>query len=165
MRVLVAVASKHGATREIAEVIAIELRTMDIDTDCLEIGDVQSLNGYDAVVLGSAIYMGNWLDKARSFATTHAADLARVPVWLFSSGPLGEEHLVPPAPGEQVEQIADSLHAQDHRVFAGRLDPDDLGLRERLATRIVGAPSGDFRPWAEIAEWARAIGAELQTRA
>lgn len=163
MRVLVAVASKHGATREIAEVIAVELRGMNLETDCLDTNDVESLDGYDAVVLGSAIYMGKWLDEARSFASTYAADLADVPVWLFSSGPLGVEKLVPSAPGEQVGQIADSLHPKEHRVFAGRLEPDDLSLGERLATKVVGAPHGDFRPWDEIAAWARTIGTEMQT--
>jgi menaquinone-dependent protoporphyrinogen oxidase len=51
--------------------------------------DVGAIDGYDAVVLGSAVYLGNWMKPAKEFAVREAAALAAVPVWLFSSGPIG----------------------------------------------------------------------------
>src|SRR3954449_8839298 len=87
MNVLVAVASKHGSTREIAEAIAGELRSMGIDADLRGVGDVESIAGYDALILGSALYMGNWLADAKDFANRFAGCLGTRPVWVFSSGP------------------------------------------------------------------------------
>jgi hypothetical protein len=45
---------------------------------------------YDAVVLGSAVYAGHWLKPARALADRCAAALRARPVWLFSSGPVGD---------------------------------------------------------------------------
>jgi len=46
-------------------------------------------------------------------------------------------------------------------VFAGRLEQEHLGVRERVTTRVVHATPGDFRDWSQIREWGTAIGAEL----
>src|SRR5947209_19655027 len=89
MKVLIAVASKHGSTREIAEAIAEELRQAASTVDLHEVEMVDTLIGYDAVILGSAIYAGNWLPEARHFAEQHPVLLAQVPLRVFSSGPLG----------------------------------------------------------------------------
>lgn len=90
MTILVAVASKHGSTREIAQVIADELRTAHLAVDLQDAGAVGDIAGYDAVILGSAVYMGSWLPDAHSeLAQRHHAALATLPVWVFSSGPLG----------------------------------------------------------------------------
>jgi menaquinone-dependent protoporphyrinogen oxidase len=161
MRVLVAAASKHGSTREIGEEIAAELQAAGIEADYRDIDEVDDLSGYDAVVLGSGLYMGHWLEAARTFAGRHEAELASRPVWLFSSGPLGDESVTAGQPDADMTHLAKDVHARDQHIFAGRLDPDDLGFRERLIVRVVHAPTGDFRPWEDIAEWARTIAAEL----
>jgi menaquinone-dependent protoporphyrinogen oxidase len=160
MKALVAVASKHGNTLEIGEVIAGELRDMAIEAWVLTLDAVTNVNRYDAVILGSAVYMGRWLPEARRFVEDHLIALREVPVWLFSSGPIGD----PPKPVGTVpdmEGIAAQIVARDVRTFAGRLDPADLGLGERLVTKAVRAPRGDFRQWDEIRSWAREIGAAL----
>ena len=59
-RVLVAYGSRHGSTAEIAEAIAATLREAGLAVDCRKAGEVDSLDGYDAVVLGSAVYMRRW---------------------------------------------------------------------------------------------------------
>ena len=161
MRVLVAVASKHGGTRGIAEAIAEELRAAGPAVDLREAGEVGDLAGYDAVVLGSAIYAGTWLQEARQFAERHHAELSRLPVWLFSSGPLGAPD---PQPHDDPDKLAAPLGdvaARDHRVFAGKLDPADLSFGERLIAKVVRAPSGDFRDWDAMRAWAHEIGAAL----
>src|SRR5579885_485127 len=91
MKVLIAIASRHGSTEEIGRAIATELRGQGIEAEQSDFADIHHLNGYDAAVLGSAVYMGNWLGDARHFVDRHAAQLAGMPVWLFSSGPIGDD--------------------------------------------------------------------------
>jgi menaquinone-dependent protoporphyrinogen oxidase len=166
MRTLVAVASRHGATTGIAErignIIRRELRDRGADAyvDVRSVEEVTTLDGYNAVVLGSAVYMGRWLKKARTFANAHAAELTEIPVWLFSSGPIGD----PPKPDtdpSDIGPIMDSLHAKEHRRFAGRLDRRQLGLAERAVLAAAKAPDGDFRDWLASEVWAAEIAAVL----
>jgi menaquinone-dependent protoporphyrinogen oxidase len=160
MRVLVTAASKHGSTTEIARTIATSLTLRKIEVDVLSVDSVASLEEYDAVVLGSSVYLGHWLEPARRFITHHAAELLQRPVWLFSSGPLGDSAM----PGEDpsyAASLVEMTHAREHRVFAGSLWKDGLGIAERAMVAAVRAPEGDFRPWAEIDAWAGQIAAEL----
>jgi menaquinone-dependent protoporphyrinogen oxidase len=161
MTVLVAVASKHGSTHDIAGAIAGELRSAGLGVDLHDMEEVTDLAGYSAAVLGSAIYMGNWLGEARRFVEQHAAELAALPVWLFSSGPLGEDDPTPHGEPEGVPPLVAATHARDHRVFVGKLDPHELGLGEKLIAKAVHAPAGDFRDWDAIRAWAREIAAAL----
>jgi len=162
MRVLVAVASKHGSTMEIARMLGTSLTLRKIETDVVPVGSVASLEEYDAVVLGSSVYMGHWLEPARLFAGEHADELLQRPVWLFSSGPLGD----PARPAEDpayAANLVEMTDAREHRVFGGSLWKEDLGIAERAMVAAVGAPEGDFRPWAEIDEWAGQIADALTT--
>jgi len=161
VKTLVAVASKHGSTHEIAAAIAEELRAAGIAADLTEMDGLTGIAGYDAVVLGSGIYMGNWLAEARRFIETHAAELAAVPVWLFSSGPLGADDPKPHGEPAGVPPLVEATHARGHQVFVGKLDPHYLSLAERLIAKAVHAPSGDFRDWDVIRAWARDIAASL----
>jgi menaquinone-dependent protoporphyrinogen oxidase len=162
--VLVAFASKHGATRDIAGSIAVQLRMDDLDVDLLDVADVKTVEGYSGVILGSAVYMGKLLPEVRAFVTRLESDLKRLPVWLFSSGPVGED-LMPHGEASEVEEIATLLRARGHTVFAGKLDKHNLGLAERLAVNLVRAPEGDFRDWSAIESWTRGIAHELTTEA
>jgi menaquinone-dependent protoporphyrinogen oxidase len=162
VRALVATASRHGATREIAAAIAAELREAGIEVDERDVEGLDSLEGYDAVVLGSAVYVGRWLRPARRIVEEHAPELSGRPVWLFSSGPLGD----PPRPeGDEAVDVAELMRAtgaREHRIFPGRLDRDELGLRERAVVKVVGAAEGDFRDWDAVGEWARGIAGALR---
>jgi menaquinone-dependent protoporphyrinogen oxidase len=160
VKVLVAVASRHGSTREIAGAIAGELRDMGNSVEVREVATVESVAGYDAVIQGSAVYAGQWLPEARRFATRQRERLRALPVWLFSSGPIGAE-LWPPGDPDGVQQLVVATGAHAHVVFAGKLDRQTLGFAERLVARAVAAPEGDFRDWAAIRDWARGIGASL----
>lgn len=162
MKVLVAFASKHGSTQEIASTIAEELRNAKLDTVLLDVSEVKGLEGYGAVILGSAIYAGNWLPDAKGFAGRHREPLSRLPVWLFSSGPLGLEDPKPhDDPAKLITGMGD-VPVRAHKVFVGKLDPTELGLGERLLVKVVGAPAGDFRDWGEIRGWAKQVAEELQ---
>lgn len=160
MRVLVTVATKHGGTLEIARSIGATLGQTGIDTEVVPIEDVTSLERYDAVVLGSAVYMGRWLEPARRFVDRHAATLATRPVWLFSSGPLGDPPRSMEVPNDVAAMVA-RTHARGHHLFAGILDKGGLDLVERAVVGAVRAPAGDFRAWDEVADWALEIAETL----
>jgi menaquinone-dependent protoporphyrinogen oxidase len=161
MRVLVGYASKRGATAEIAEVIAERLRKAGLEVEVLPAQDISTVDGFDAVVLGSAVYAGSWRKEAVELAERHGGQLARVPVWLFSSGPLGEDVDDNEEQPKQLRSLRDSLAPRDHRVFFGALDPSKLGFGERMVVKAVKAPEGDFRDWDEIHGWADTIAEEL----
>lgn len=162
MNILVSAASKHGATREIAEAIGEALVSAGLRADVVEPEQVESIEPYDAVILGSGIYAGRWLEPARRLSERHHAELKTRPVWLFSSGPIGD----PLAPTEEPQdgaRLQRQLDAREHRVFAGRLNSDDLGWVERTITGMLKAPDGDFRDWHEIRGWADGIAAALRS--
>ena len=165
-RVLVAYGSKHGATAEIAERIGKELRGAGLEADVLAAKEVKDLSGYEAVVLGSGLYIGAWVKGAANLLKKRADELARMPVWLFSSGPTGTgdpeklvEGKVFPA---RLEEARDRVKPRGHRLFHGAIDRDRLGMLERQAIKMVKAPLGDFRDWDAVEEWARGIAGELE---
>ncbi|KGM11017.1 flavodoxin [Cellulomonas bogoriensis 69B4 = DSM 16987] len=160
MKVLVAVASRHGSTREIGEAVGEVLRRSGHRAEVADPDDVDGLEPYDAVILGSAIYVGRWAASARAMVDRLAHGLAARPVWLFSSGPVG----TPPAPEGQPEELASVMSrtgARGHRTFAGRLDTAGLGVAERAVVALVRAQEGDYRRWPEIEDWARHVAADL----
>jgi menaquinone-dependent protoporphyrinogen oxidase len=174
MHVLVAYASRHGATRGIAERIAQTLRAGGVTAEAPPAGSVKSLAGYDAFVIGSAAYMFHWEKAAAALVRRNRAVLAGKPVWLFSSGPLGTEALdaqgrdqkVAAIPKE-IPELRDAVNARDHRVFFGAYERDrkPMGLAERFVSMVPaareGLPEGDFRDWPEIEAWATEIARDL----
>jgi menaquinone-dependent protoporphyrinogen oxidase len=152
MTVLVSAASKHGATSEIARALADSLRQRGLEVAVLEPEEASETDGYDAVVLGSAVYAGHWMKPAKALAARLSTGPEHRPVWLFSSGPVGD----PPKPAEDPVDIADvrsSVEAVEHRVFAGRIDKSLLGFGERAIVAALRVPAGDYRDWDEIREW------------
>jgi menaquinone-dependent protoporphyrinogen oxidase len=161
MRVMVACASKHGSTEGIAEAIAERLHQLGHDAVAVRAADVSDLNGVHAVVLGSAIYAGSWMKDATEFAEANADVLSGLPVWLFSSGPLGTEVDDDEEQPRQLTELTEALHPRAHRMFFGALDRTKLGFGERMMVKAVKAPDGDFRDWNAISAWADEIGREL----
>ncbi len=161
MKVLVSAASKHGATTEVAAAIGAALTAAGVDAIVVAPSEVTSVDGFDAAVIGSAVYAGRWLDPAKDLLVRHQEALSRIPVWLFSSGPVGD----PPKPAEDPLDVAPMIAlvgARAHRVFAGQIDKSRLGLGERAILAAVRAPEGDYRPWAEIDAWAGELAEALQ---
>ena len=89
-RVLIAFASKRGSTAEIADAVAKAIREAGHIVDCRPADGVKNLGPYDAVVLGSAVYMKRWRGDAKHFVRKHSKELADLPFWVFSSGPVGD---------------------------------------------------------------------------
>lgn len=161
MKLLVASASRHGATARIAERIAVELRRRghEVDVSVAEAGRWLD-DEHDGYIVGSAVYFGHWLRGARQFLDENAAVLRRHPVWLFSSGPTGS----PGSAGvdeRHVGALIAACSARSHAVFGGRLERAGLSLRERLAARAVTAPFGDFCDFDAVDAWTAEIDAAL----
>jgi menaquinone-dependent protoporphyrinogen oxidase len=165
-QILVAYATKHGATAEIAEKIGQVLREAGIDTDVQPADRVGDLTPYRAVVLGSAVYAGRWRKEATTFLETNETGLTGRPVWIFSSGPTGEGDALELLKGwrlpEALQPIADRIQTRDIAVFHGVLDTKKLNLAEKLIVKGVKAPFGDFRDWDAVTSWAEAIAESLK---
>jgi menaquinone-dependent protoporphyrinogen oxidase len=177
MNVLVAYASRHGATRGIAERIAGTLEQNGLEVTLRSIEDVGSVGRYDAFVIGSAAYMSHWLKEAAQFVRREGSVLATRPVWLFSSGPIGTatvdakgRDVVEASEPREFAEFSGVIHPRDARIFFGAYDPDaaPIGFMERLGSRFTrlpavreALPAGDFRDWSEIEAWANGIAREL----
>jgi menaquinone-dependent protoporphyrinogen oxidase len=166
VQVLVAYATKYGATAEMAEKIGQVLRQAGLRTDVLPADRVGDLTPYKAVVLGSAVYAGQWRKEAVAFLSANEKKLAERLVWLFSSGPTGEGDPVALMKGwrfpEAQQAIADRIQPRSIAFFHGVLDMKRLNLGEKLIVKALKAPVGDFRDWDVITSWAEAIADALK---
>ena len=160
MTVLVTAASRHGSTAEIAQALADGLARRGVAVEVRDPRDVPDGAGHDAVVLGSAVYAGRWCRDARALAARLAASPSPPPVWLFSSGPVGD----PPRPVEDPPDAAvvtALTSAVAHRTLSGRLDRRRLGPLERAVVRVVRAVDGDVRDWGAVDAYAAEIAAAV----
>lgn len=165
MTVLVAYASKHGSTQGIAEAIGERLRERGLDAEVRPVREVDSLERYDTVVLGSAVYLGAWLKEATAFLDRHEDRMRRVPLWLFSSGPTAADQGMDLAVSAKTQQRLDALGARDHHLFRAALDAKKLSFLERTAIKAAKQPIGDFRDWTDIERWADSIADGIGTDA
>ena len=155
--ILVAYSSKHGATEGIAQHIARSLNEAGREADARSVTDVRDFGAPEAVVIGSAVYAGSWRKEAVEFIDAQADELARLPVWLFSSGPLGEQVADDEEQPRQLAEMRARISPRGHKMFFGALDAGKLSFGERMLVKAVKAPEGDFRDWDEIARWAEEI--------
>ncbi len=172
MRILVAYATKYGATQGIAERIAGRLDAAGHEAAARHVSAIADVADYDACVVGSAAFFGKWQKEAHEFVQRNLAVLAERPTWLFSSGPVGSEPL--DAKGRDLRAMAEptdfavfrgAIRPRGERVFFGAFDAGKLPLLMK-AMRILPAsravlPEGDFRDWADIETWADEIAASL----
>ena len=177
MKVLVGYATRHGATKGIAERVGSELERAGLDVTVRRVADVAAVGSYDAFVIGSAAYMGQWLKEAAAFVRSNAARLRERPVWLFSSGPIGTDRIdekgrdvVKASEPAEFGEFASSVRPRDARVFFGAYDPDapPIGTIERIGSLFTrwpavrnAMPTGDFRDWEAIDGWATGIASAL----
>lgn len=160
MRILVTVASRHGATQEIGDEVARVLAEAGHEVDVVPPDDVEHVERYDAVVLGSAVYVGRLAVSLRALVERTAAQLAQLPVWLFWSGPLGAPAF-PASEPEDVGVIARRVGARGVQAFDGRLQGAGLTVSERALVSLIDAPRGDFRDFDAVREWAATVVEEL----
>jgi menaquinone-dependent protoporphyrinogen oxidase len=165
MRVLVSAASQHGSTNEIAKAIGEQLTSRGLDVTVAAPAEVGSLTAFDAVVIGSAVYTGRWQTSAVDLAERVGRELADRPVWLFSSGPVGNptRKIVQQMGADPVDlpKLMTATGAREHRMFAGRLDRRRLRGLQRLSLWLFRGLDGDFRDWSAIQNWADSIADHL----
>ena len=162
--VLVAYAGKMGGTKGIATAIGAELSSVGLGVTLLDAADVQSVDRFDAVVLGSSLYMGRWRPDAVTvlkLLAKRSTEFGSIPSWLFQSGPCGDgartEQVASP---KKVRRYADRLGAAHPITFGGRLDPA-LATGFIASKMATGALAGDFRDFDLIRTWAQQIAANL----
>ncbi len=164
MSVAIVIASRHGSTREIGEEIAGSLRHHGIGSTLYDASDEVNLSGRTGVIVGSAVYLGKWMKEARAFIHDHHQQLQELPVWLFSSGPIGDRAATRSLDQPMINELTKQSGAIGHTVFLGKLDPSQLSRSERLMSRIVQAPEGDFRDFDAVDAWAEEIADVLLSR-
>lgn len=161
MKILVAYASRHGATQEIAEVIGKRLRKAHFAVDVLAVEHVENVIAYDAVVLGSAVYAAYWMAKAVDFLKANVSVLSSKQVWLFSSGPTGDGDPETILGGwrfpTNLLPYTQEIKPHDIILFHGHVDKDKLEMGEKLMFKATDSPFGDFRDWDVITTWADGI--------
>jgi menaquinone-dependent protoporphyrinogen oxidase len=187
-KVLVVHGSRHGATEGIAQRIGEVLRAQGLAAPVVSAVNVadEDVRDADAFVVGSAVYLGQWLKEPVEFLEHYPTLLRASAVWLFSSGPLpGSTRSKDPSdpltdalgpesgPGSggrrKIEDLAASIGARDHRVFFGKFDPEapPRTFPERIVRMLPWAkgvlPRGDFRNWSDIEAWALEIAAEAES--
>ena len=176
MHVLVAHASRHGATAGIAERLAGRLRAAGLQVDARPAAEIRDAAKYDAFVVGAAAYMFHWLGDATKFVERNRDVLAVRPTWLFSSGPIGTDlvdkqgrDVFETSIPKEFPHLRELVRPRGERIFFGALDPDakPVGLAERFMAVMPAAgknalPKGDFRDWAAIDAWADEIADALR---
>ena len=161
MALLVAYASKHGSTQGIAERIAQQLRQLGKEAEARPEEAVEDPERYEAFVIGSAVSYGSWSKEATEWVHRHQAVSAKHPVWLFSSGPLGTDVQEAEQQPKERAEFQQALSPRNQRIFFGALDHSTLSFAERMMTKAVRAPEGDFRDWEAIEAWAASIAQDL----
>ena len=166
MRVLVAYETGHGSTEEIAQAMGEAVRECGAEAEVIRCREVPGVAGYDAVIVGSPVWGGNWLRPARKFVKRFEDALAQRPVAYFHvSGAAGQadqrDEIVQIMDGH-LPKYAPSVKPVDVAAFGGVVDYSkyNWGLRvimKGIVGRAGGPTSGrhDMRDWDAIRAWAR----------
>jgi len=158
--ILLAYATRFGSTQEVAETITAELREAGLEVDLQPMQEVKTLDNYDAVVLGAAIYGSKWHPDAHKFLSQNQEILRQRPVAIFALGPLSTSDAAMRRSRRQLDKELEKypwLKPVALEMFVGKLDPAKLGFFERL-----GSTASDHRNWDAIRAWANALAAQLQ---
>ncbi len=163
MRILVTYGSTRGGTEGLAQMVADGLRAEGFDVDLLPPRQVRRLDGYDAVIVGGALYAFRWHKESRRFVKRHAAEIRQRPAFFFSSGPLDDSATrrdIPPVKG--VKALMDQAGVREHVTFGGRLLPDARGFP---ASAMAKKLAGDWRDAGHVRQWTQTIASQLRAGA
>jgi menaquinone-dependent protoporphyrinogen oxidase len=160
MRVLAAYGSTRGGTQGLAQMVADGLREKGCTADVLPATEIHGIDGYDAVIVGGALYAFRWHRAARRFVRRHTADLRKRPVYFFSSGPLDDSAAkgeIPPV--KDVAALMERVGACGHVTFGGWLSQYARGFPASAMAKKV---AGDWREPLQVRAWAHSVAAELR---
>jgi menaquinone-dependent protoporphyrinogen oxidase len=162
-RILIAYASRRGTTAEIARAIGKDLEAAGKSVVVAELKGISSLEGVDAVVIGSPVYMAKIEKEVAGFVARHRDGLSKVPVAAFAVGIAPVDPRVGSV-GEVLEKLRaalDPVRPVAVTMFAGRLELARMSFFERTMTGLMKVLTGDFRDWDAIRAWARELPALL----
>jgi len=160
MRILVTYGSTRGGTQGLAELVAGDLRAEGFEVFVLPPWRVRRLDGYDAVIVGGALYASRWHRAARRFVKRYAGEIRQRPAFFFSSGPLDDSAIrvdIPPVEG--VKTLMEKAGVREHVTFGGRLRSDARGFP---ASAMAKKRAGDWRDDGQVKQWARMIASQLR---
>jgi menaquinone-dependent protoporphyrinogen oxidase len=159
--ILVAYASRHGATGEIAARIAGQLALSGAAVDLRRVDEVGEIDPYDAVVFGAPVYDQSWPPEAGRFVAEHGEALAARPLWLFSVGSFGDtKRLIGRLMRQEPKRIAEirtAIRPREYRVFQGVIQKHQWPFWSRVLFHAFGGRFGDHRDWPVIEAWADQI--------
>jgi len=168
--VLIAYATRGGSTHEVADAVALTLRTQGLKVDVRAVQAVDSLLPYSAIVLGAPIYYGRWDKEMLRFISQHTVALITRPVAFFALGPLQNDAEEMKAARTVIDKTLvqfEWLTPVAGEVFVGRYDPSTMNPFERLLLKLPGSPlrkipAGDHRDWEAIRAWAEGLASTLK---
>src|SRR5215216_4842008 len=133
MRILVAYASAHGSTKEVAQFIGRVLSTYNTDVTVANVVDVQSVEGYDAYLLGSAIHASLWLQEMCTFFDRFEDQLAEKHLYFFITciRALEEDGRQHALQYYFDYKLLDSFQVREFGVFTGKLDTSAITRQEQ----------------------------------
>jgi len=147
-RILVAYATKHGSTAEVASAIAHSLERCGVEVELRPAAEVRDLAPYDGVVLGGALYMGRVHRDATAFLRRHEEALAAKRLAIFGMGPTDMSDAA--GSRRQLERSIARVHGVEPEVvavFGGAVDPT------KLRFPFNRMPAADARDWPAIEAW------------
>ena len=161
MKALVVHGSKRGGTQGLADMVGRALAEHGMDVTVRSAAEhVADVGSYDVVVVGGALYAGRWHKDARHFVRREAEALRGTKVWMFSSGPLGDDAWTADdtEPVAQARRAMAQVGAVAHQTFGGGLAPDAKGFP---ASAMAKKLAGDWRDEESVELWAKSIAASL----
>ncbi len=161
-KVLVAYASKYGSTGGVADAIGKELCSKDVAADTALIRNAVNTRSYQGVVIGSAVYMGQWMPEAVDFVKQNRDILSQVPVAYFLvcttlSQPTDKNRAKALSYMDPILKAVPEIKPVSVGTFAGALDYNNLSWLNQKILKSKGAPEGDSRDWSAIRAWAREL--------
>lgn len=158
-KVLIAYASRTGSTQEVAQAIAEELIKRGYPVDVCKADKVNSLEGYTAVLVGSAVRFGRWLPEAVKFVEKNQDALNRLPTAFFAVHlmNMGEDEASRKERLAYLDPVRKLVMPKAEAFFSGVGDLGKVSFLERMIAKMVKSPEGDFRDWSKIRAWAQQI--------
>jgi len=159
MSILVVYGSNRGGTEGLGQMVADGLRRLGFTVEVSDARGVKRVAGYEAVIVGGALYAGRWHPDARRFVKRNQQELRTVPTYFFSSGPLDGSAVtgdIPPVRG--VRALMQRVGARAHVTFGGRLAPDAQGFP---AAAMAKKLSGDWRDPEHVEAWVKATASDI----
>jgi menaquinone-dependent protoporphyrinogen oxidase len=156
--ILIGYATRTGSTVGVAEAFGETLGKRGFRVEVKPMKEVTSLEGYQAVILGSAINGAQWLPEAVDFVKSNQNALHTVPVALFCVHGMNvsDDEKAKKRRLAYLDNVRALIKPKTEAFFAGiGLDPGEKNKIIRwMYFAFGGGGEGDMRDWDKIRGWA-----------